>query len=96
MQSLLGKPVSLPAGKWLSRCCVHRPRASRGFLTADVLGFLCAEPFDVKGLRVKDFSAWPQLDTLSVNGFVPTGAGDTPFPSNWMLPPFLVRVPSVT
>lgn len=67
---------------------LQTPRVSRGFLQADVLSFLCAELFDVKGLRVKDFSAWPQLDTLSLNGFVPTGAGDTPFPSNWMLAPF--------
>lgn len=69
--------------------CSQTLRVSGGFLRADVLSFLCAEPFDVKGLRVKDFSAWPRLDTRSVNGFVPAGAGDTPFPSNWILPAFL-------
>lgn len=68
---------------------------SCGFLRADVLSFLCAELFDVQGLRVKGFSAWPQLDTRSVNGFVPAGAGDTSFPWHGALA-LLPRVPSGT
>lgn len=68
--------------------------ASHRFLKL-LLSSLCAEPFEVRGLRVKDFSVWPRLRTLWVNGFLPTGAGDAPSP----LPgcaPLLLRATWVT
>lgn len=79
---MLTAPVSISPCRQLALCAEELCEAV--LQQRAVLGSLCGcsahfvqRPLEVQGLRVKDFAPLP--DTLSVCGFLPTGAGDAPF-----------------